>query len=375
MPWWGSFEVKSLLWYVADDMIMIYFDDIYIYNMLNYGYHMLRWYMLDRLIFSEVNQPNSQFFFEFSETCGWEWAGKGDKGGKGWNGTVSTISQVKLGFLMWMSEFSAHLSARQETGLGDQSFQGAGDLSALSGDAEDHSPSAAIWKSPLKENDLQIMFINFLSKNCQTCWRPRSGSSTPGTQRFHAELVLGVLVDTRIRCVANFENLAVALSCWADKANWIKIWLKLERLRKAGGWDKGLGVCFQKWTSRRDSLFRRSTHDFENCQPAQLWQEPPPMCAPKALMHATNQVCEGPLVCHLPWLDQMNGTLSDLQYHSAISSTSRYIMIHLDFVWFCSMSDCQMLMSICMGLLKNGGTLKSNTWWLLPSQKNSLILK
>ena len=120
---------------------------------------------------------------------------------------------------MWMSEFSAHLSARQETGLGDQSFQGAGDLSALSGDAEDHSPSAAIWKSPLKENDLQIMFINFLSKNCQTCWRPRSGSSTPGTQRFHAELVLRVPVDTRIRCVANFENLAVALSCWADKAN------------------------------------------------------------------------------------------------------------------------------------------------------------
>ena len=64
------------LWYVADDMIMIYFDDIICWTMFIICYDDIWWYMLDRLIFSEVNQPNSQSVFlvlwELWMKMGWQ---------------------------------------------------------------------------------------------------------------------------------------------------------------------------------------------------------------------------------------------------------------------------------------------------------------
>lgn len=338
------------LWYVADDMIMIYFDDIICWTMFIICYDDICW--IDSSSVRWTN-PTPNLFFSSLRTVDENGMAKATKVAKNGMGPSRPFLRWSWASLCGCRS-SQRISAPEETGLGDQSFQGAGDLSALSGDAEDHSPSAAIWKSPLKENDLQIMFINFLSKNCQTCWRPRSGSSTRGTQRFHAELVLRVPVDTRIRCVANFENLAVALSCWADKANCGSVTLDQDLIEigktTKGRWlRQGFGSVFPEvdiktWFTISKiytvHMILRTASQLSYGRNHLQCARQRPWCTPQTKSARDRWS----VTCH----DLTNGTPSDLQYHSAtVRCSCRYA--------------CQML--------KNGGTLKSNTWWLLPSQK------
>ena len=160
---------------------------------------------------------------------------------------------------------------RLTTSPPSKSVQGAGDLSALSGDAEDPQ--------------LQFPFGPNRWK-CQTCWRPQSGSSTPGTPHVQS-------FSCRITCwhqdslCGKFREPGGGIELLGRQGADPSLWITWFRHKGFQIDIKGLGVS----RFRLFNIWLSVIQFFEDLH-ISSWQEPPPMCAPKALMHATSQVCK-----------------------------------------------------------------------------------